>query len=96
MRDRAAPLGMARMVADTESHPTTAVMDRLGAWVESFRGPVALVWGTKDPILGRALRRHRMALPQAAVTETTAGHFLQEEVPSELAAAILGVAFATV
>ena len=86
--DRAAPVAMARMVPNAEDHPTTPVMDRIGAWVESFRGPAALVWGKRDPILGRALRRHQEALPQATVTETGAGHFLQEEVPEELASAI--------
>jgi haloalkane dehalogenase len=56
--------------------------------VRSFAGPVALVWGTRDPILGRALRRHEEAFPAAPVTRTAAGHFLQEEVPGELAAAV--------
>jgi len=46
------------------------------------------VWGTRDPILGRALRRHEAAFPRAPVTLTTAGHFLQEEVPHALATAI--------
>jgi haloalkane dehalogenase len=90
-RDRAAPLGLARMVPDTEDHPSTAVMDRVGGWVEGYEGPAALVWGVNDPILGRGLRRHRAALPQATVVETPAGHFLQEEVPDALAAAIRGV-----
>jgi len=92
IRDRSAPLGMARMVPNTEDHPSTAVMDRVGAWVESWEGPAALVWGLRDPILGRGLKRHKAALPQAIVTETQAGHFLQEEVPDELAAAIRAVA----
>jgi haloalkane dehalogenase len=46
----------------------------------------------KDPILGRALRRHERAFPQAPVTRTNAGHFLQEEVPEALAAAVDDVA----
>jgi pimeloyl-ACP methyl ester carboxylesterase len=50
------------------------------------------VWGERDPILGRALARHREALPQASVTTTSAGHFLQEEVPDELARAVRAVA----
>ena len=57
-------------------------------WVLSFDGPVELVWGVRDPILGRALKRHEEALPRAGVTRTKAGHFLQEEVPGEIAAAI--------
>lgn len=64
----------------------------ISAWAHSFDGPVALVWGTKDPILGSALERHRRLWPAAQVTETAAGHFLQEEVPEQLAAAITWVA----
>jgi haloalkane dehalogenase len=90
--ERAAPLALARMVPTSESHPSTAPLDAIGAWVESYEGPVELVWGRKDPILGRALRRHAEALPRARVTETDAGHFLQEEVPEALSDAILRVA----
>lgn len=93
-RDRAAPLGLARMVPDREDHPSVAFLDRLGAFVRAHRGPAALVWGERDPILGRALARHREALPQATVEVTAAGHFLQEEVPDELARAIRSVASA--
>jgi haloalkane dehalogenase len=90
--DRAGPIGLARMVPDSEHHPSTSVLDDIGRWVESWQGPAALVWGSRDPILGRALRRHREALPQASVTETRAGHFLQEEVPDAIAVAIREVA----
>ncbi len=50
------------------------------------------MWGLSDPVLGRAMRRHRRVLPQASVRETQAGHFLQEEVPEPLAEAIAEVA----
>lgn len=93
--DRAGALGMARMVPNREAHPTTAVMDRVGAYVESFEGPAALVWAHRDPILGRGLRRHQEALPQASVRECDAGHFSQEEVPELWAAAIREVAEAS-
>ena len=46
----------------------------------------------RDPILGRALKGVRELFPDATVVETDAGHFLQEEVPEELAAAILDTA----
>jgi haloalkane dehalogenase len=92
IRERAAPLALARMVPDGPDHPSVPALRRGEAWVRSFAGPIALVWGTRDPILGRALRRHEEALPAAAVTRTAAGHFLQEEVPDELAAAVRGVA----
>lgn len=88
IRDRAAPLGLARMVPNGESHPTTPVIDAIGRFVQSWEGPAGLVWGVRDPILGRGLRRHREALPQARVWETQAGHFLQEEVPEAFEAAI--------
>lgn len=87
-RDRAAPLGLARMVPSHEGHPSTSVIDRYGAFVESWEGPAALVWGERDPILGRGLKRHRRALPQARVWVTDAGHFSQEEVPDAWAEAI--------
>ncbi|MDQ3034476.1 MAG: alpha/beta fold hydrolase [Myxococcota bacterium] len=90
--DRAAPLGLARMVPDREEHPSVPFLDRLGGFVRAYRGPAALVWGERDPILGRALARHREALPQATVEITSAGHFLQEEVPDELARAVRTVA----
>jgi pimeloyl-ACP methyl ester carboxylesterase len=54
--------------------------------------PWHLVWGMRDPILGKALRRHERDSPQAPVTRTQAGHFLQEEVSEALAAAVEDVA----
>ncbi|WP_164012645.1 alpha/beta fold hydrolase [Pyxidicoccus trucidator] len=90
--DRAAPLALARMVPNREDHPTVAELAQGDAWFRAFRGPAELVWGLKDPILGRALKRHSEALPHARVTATQAGHFLQEEVPEEIAAAVRRVA----
>jgi haloalkane dehalogenase len=90
--DRAGPLGLARMVPNAEDHPSTAVMDRIGRYWSAFDKPIALVWGKRDPILGRSLKRHREAFPRALVTETEAGHFLQEEVPNELVDAVVFVA----
>ncbi|HVE83078.1 MAG TPA: haloalkane dehalogenase, partial [Myxococcales bacterium] len=93
-RLRAGPLAMARMVPDREGHPTLGVLDETDAFLRSYRGPAALVWGTRDPILGRAHHRLSEALPHATVELTEAGHFLQEEVPDRLAAAIERVASA--
>ncbi len=90
--DRVAPLALARMVPDGPDHPSMPALRRGEAWARTFEGPVSLVWGTRDPILGRALKRHEQAFPQAAVRRTDAGHFLQEEVPEILAEAIRGVA----
>jgi haloalkane dehalogenase len=85
---RAGPLGLARMVPHSEDHPSTPVLDEIGKFVRGFEGPVAFVWGERDPILGRALARHRAAFPHATARTTPAGHFLQEEVPRELADAV--------
>ncbi len=92
VRDRAGPLGLARMVPSSPDHPSVAALAPGAAWVQAFQGPVHLVWGERDPILGRALDKHVRALPRATVTRTQAGHFLQEEVPDLLAAAVQEVA----
>ena len=92
-RDRVAPLALARMVPNGPDHPSVPALRRGEEWARAFTGPMALVWGLRDPVLGRALRRHERAFPRAAVTRVeTAGHFLQEEVPEILAAAIEEVA----
>jgi cis-3-alkyl-4-acyloxetan-2-one decarboxylase len=91
LRDRTAPLALARMVATGPNHPTSYYMRKVRSWGEGFTGPVRLVWGLRDPILGRALKNMRALFPGALVTETRAGHFLQEEVPEALAEAILDV-----
>jgi pimeloyl-ACP methyl ester carboxylesterase len=90
-RDRTAPLALARMVPTGPDHPSSSDLRQIRAWGESFAGPVHLVWGMKDPILGRALENMKGLFPAATVTATGAGHFLQEEVPEALAAAILSV-----
>jgi len=89
---RSGPLGMARMVPSSPDHPSAPRLREIGAWIRDFDGPLALVWGERDPILGRVLEKHVRAFPQATVTRTQAGHFLQEEVPDELAGAIEDVA----
>lgn len=87
-QDRAAPLALARMVPDSHHHvsiPALRVSERA---FTSITGPVELVWGTSDPILGRVVSHLARLRPDAAVTRTPAGHFLQEEVPLILAEAI--------
>lgn len=92
-RHRAAPLAMARMVPNHTDHPSIPELKRGFEWIRSFDGPMALVWGMKDPVLGRALSRHEKEFPNATVRRCPgAGHFLQEEVPEELAAAVREVA----
>ena len=87
-RGNDAVAALVRMVADDMDHPTVALQQEVADFVAGFGGPSALVWGTRDPVLGRLLRRHERMLPGAKVTATDAGHFLQEEVPAEIAEAI--------
>lgn len=88
---RVAPLALARMVPDGPEHPSLPELRRGEAWIRSFGGPMRLVWGVRDPILGKALKKHERAFPDAKVILTQAGHFLQEEVPGSLASAIISV-----
>lgn len=91
-RDNNAVAALVRMVADDMDHPTVGLQQEVADFITEFDGRSALVWGTNDPVLGRLLRRHERMLPNAKVTATEAGHFLQEEVPAEIAEAIRDVA----
>lgn len=92
LEDRAAPLALARMVPDSiDRHPSIPEL-RISQYVfEMAKVPVRLVWGMKDPILGRVVNHLARLRPDAEVTKTDAGHFLQEEVPGPLADAIVDV-----
>jgi pimeloyl-ACP methyl ester carboxylesterase len=92
LRDRAAPLALARMVPDSASHPSIPELARVQELTAAFTGPAAIVWGDRDPVLGSVRNWISKLLPAAPVTRTDAGHFLQEEVPQPIAAAIHNVA----
>jgi haloalkane dehalogenase len=94
LRNNAAPLALARMVPDSLTHPSIEPLRRAQAVVEGFSGRAAIVWGDRDPILGRVRGWIEKLLPSARVTRTSAGHFLQEEVPAEIAEAVRLVASA--
>lgn len=86
-----APLAMMRMVPDGPDHPSTPAMRVIEQYVQELDIPVELVWGMNDPILAKGLPLMRQKFPGAPVTETEGGHFLQEEAPTEIAAAVLRV-----
>ena len=88
LRDRKAPLALARMVPDSHDHPSIPALQRVYSFASTYEGPAAIVWGDQDPVLGSVRSFIERTLPQASVRRTHAGHFLQEEVPEEIADAI--------
>ena len=68
----------ARLATRTRRSPR---LPRCQALRRRLRRPVAIVWGDRDPVLGRVRSHIERHLPAAQVTRTRAGHFLQEEVP---------------
>ena len=89
--NRKGPLALMRMVPDSPDHPSTSGLHAIEDYIETLDVPAAIVWGMQDPIFARALPAMQGYFPEAPVTRTEAGHFLQEEVPSEIAAAIISV-----
>lgn len=89
--DRVAPLALARMVPDSMQHASIDALRTSQDAVTSFRGPIAIVWGDRDPVLGGVIGHMKRLLPHAVVTRTSGGHFLQEEVPEAIADAIRDV-----
>lgn len=86
-----ATLALMRMVADGPDHASAPSLRDIENYVSGLDIPVELVWGMKDPILAKALPVMREIFPAAPVTETEAGHFLQEEVPETIAEALMRV-----
>ena len=58
------------------------------AFASTYKGPVSLIWGKKDPILGRLGSAHKKLMPHATLQETDGGHFIQEEYPELIVQAI--------
>ena len=86
-----ATLALMRMVADEPDHASSPALRDIERYVEGLNIPAELVWGMNDPILGRGLPFMQEMFPTAPVTETEAGHFLQEEVPEIIAAALMRI-----
>ncbi len=74
-----APLALARMVPDSLDHPSVALLRKIEKFLEAYSGPVEVIWGQNDPVLGRSLNKVKHLLPNARVSITQGGHFLQEE-----------------
>ena len=90
--DREAPLALARMVPnDVAKHPSIPALREIDAEFRALAVPIRIVWGTKDPVLGRVVNHLERIRPDATIVRTQAGHFLQEEVPEPLADAVVDV-----
>ncbi|MCX2744033.1 alpha/beta fold hydrolase [Mangrovivirga sp. M17] len=87
-KENIAPLMMARMVPDSHEHPSVKYLEKTKAYAENFKGPVSIIWGKNDPVLGRLSSAHTRLLPHANFTETDGGHFIQEEYPGLISNAI--------
>ena len=67
------------MAADGPDHPTAEVCREIETYIQGLDVPASLVWGLQDPIMGDRLPDMIALFPNADVTETSEGHFLQEE-----------------
>ena len=88
---RDAPLALARMVPNGHQHPSVAALGRSDELFRTAQVPVRIVWGKRDPVLGRVINHLERIRPDAKVVRTDAGHFLQEEVPEPIADAVMDV-----
>lgn len=80
------------LVPAEPGHPNAEPMNRVREALRSWTKPTLVVWGAQDAVLPPALARAFSDLiPGAAepVVLEGAGHFLQEDRPEELAAALL-------
>ena len=89
---KAGVLAFPDLVPADEDHPNTAPMNRVRDALRSWTKPALVVWGADDRALPPALA-HGFAelIPGAGepLVLAGAGHFLQEDAPAEVAAAIV-------
>ena len=89
---KAGLLAFPELVPAEPDHPNTAPMNRVRDALRDWTKPALVVWGADDPVLPAALAHAFVELIPGAegpVLIERAGHFLQEDAPAELAAAIL-------
>ncbi|WGI22726.1 alpha/beta fold hydrolase [Amylibacter sp. IMCC11727] len=86
------PLALTRMAVTGPDHPNAHHFVAIEAYLADWNHPTEIVWGLADPILGKRLSDMTPLFPNAEVTKLDQGHFLQEEAPKDVAAAIQRVA----
>jgi haloalkane dehalogenase len=79
------------MVPTEPEHPNTAPMNRVRDALRDWHKPALVVWGAEDTILPTGIARAMAEMIPGAggpVLIDGASHFLQEDRPDEVAAAI--------
>jgi haloalkane dehalogenase len=93
---KAGSLAFPELVPTEPEHPSTAPMNRVRDALAGWQKPVLVVWGKEDTVLLPRIAEHFVELIPGARSPATlidgASHFLQEDRPDEVAAAILGFA----
>jgi haloalkane dehalogenase len=91
---KAGSLAFPELVPTEPEHPGTAPMNRVRDALTSWRKPVLVVWGKDDTVLSPRIAEHFVELIPGAQPPATliegASHFLQEDRPEEVTAAIVG------
>ena len=88
---KAGALAFPELVPTEPGHPSAAALDRVRAALARWDKPAHVVWGAEDAVLPPAVAERFVSLiPGATGPELIAGagHFLQEDAPYEVAAAI--------
>ena len=81
------------LVPTEPEHPSTEPMNRVRDALARWQKPALVVWGAQDTVLLPAIAEHFVRLIPGArgpVLVDGASHFLQEDRPDEVTAAILG------
>jgi len=88
---KAGALAFPELVPTEPEHPNAAAMNRVRERLREWRKPTLVVWGVEDQVLpARFAELFAELIPGAGepVLVAGAGHFLQEDRPDEVAAAI--------
>jgi haloalkane dehalogenase len=89
---KAGPLAFPELVPTGPEHPNAASMQRVRDALRDWRKPTLVVWGAEDSVLPPRVAENFVELiagSRGPVLLEGAAHFLQEDRPAELAAAIL-------
>jgi len=92
---KAGALAFPELVPTDQDHPNTAPMNRVRDALREWDRPTLVVWGADDVVLPHAIAQAFVELIPGAegpVLIEGASHFLQEDRPDEVAAAIRGFA----